>query len=278
MTVLGAYPSIRCSRMGRLVIARLSAVILLVLGSLSLASCDAMRDMMGAPHRYIVAPDPAFLADDENAASVTDAAIAESAAVIQRRLAGVGIRVTRVTLQGRHRITIDTDGPVNRDDLAAVIAPNGRLEVRAIDQSVSTQDLLANRAPPGSEILPLSASLHQVLEMTAVRRLGGVSRGRVANAYVSRNEQSAEPVVKVELDQRGTEQMARFSEERVGEPAAFIVDDMVLSTAIIAEPITSGRIELVGNLTQQRAGQLAAILQGGELTIPFTIVAEAELD
>ena len=63
-----------------------------------------------------------------------------------------------------------------------------------------------------------------------------------------------------------------ITEENVGKPFAIVVDDDVLSVAVIREPILGGSGQISGNFTLQDAATIAMLLRSGTLPGRLSVV------
>lgn len=79
-------------------------------------------------------------------------------------------------------------------------------------------------------------------------------------------------VVNFQLDREGGELLREFTSDNIGEPLAFVVDNEVLTVAMIQSEIGDAAM-LAGNFTEEEARVLAAQLVSGGLPSPFEVVS-----
>jgi preprotein translocase subunit SecD len=73
-----------------------------------------------------------------------------------------------------------------------------------------------------------------------------------------------------DLTREGSERFARVTTELVGRQLAIVLDREVISAPTIEEPITGGSGQITGSFTEQRAKDLATVLNAGALPVSLT--------
>ena len=86
--------------------------------------------------------------------------------------------------------------------------------------------------------------------------------------------QQNEPVVSFRFDTAGGRKFGNVTREHVGELLAIVLDDKVISSPRIREPILGGSGVISGSFTVQTANELAVLLRAGALPAPLEIVEE----
>jgi len=67
---------------------------------------------------------------------------------------------------------------------------------------------------------------------------------------------------------------ANATKDNVGRPLAIILDNEILSSPVIREPILTGSGQISGGFTVEEANQLAVLLRAGALPAPMKIIEE----
>ena len=80
------------------------------------------------------------------------------------------------------------------------------------------------------------------------------------------------PAVDVTFNEEGARRFGEATREHVGQPVAVVLDDVVLTTPRIDEPILGGTVRIGGNFTLESARQLAAWLGSGALPVRLVVV------
>jgi preprotein translocase subunit SecD len=81
-------------------------------------------------------------------------------------------------------------------------------------------------------------------------------------------------VVSFRFDSVGARKFGDITKEHTGELLAIVLDDQVISSPRINEPILGGNGIISGNFTVQSASELAILLRAGALPAPLDIVEE----
>ncbi len=76
--------------------------------------------------------------------------------------------------------------------------------------------------------------------------------------------------VNFQLTGPGSDQFGKITTDLVGRQLAIILDRAVISAPTIQEPITGGNGQITGSFTQQRAKDLATVLNAGALPVNLT--------
>jgi preprotein translocase subunit SecD len=73
-----------------------------------------------------------------------------------------------------------------------------------------------------------------------------------------------------ELTDEGSDRFGQATTELVGRQLAIVLDREVMSAPVVDEPITGGRGVITGSFTQERAKDLATVLNAGALPVSLT--------
>jgi preprotein translocase subunit SecD len=76
------------------------------------------------------------------------------------------------------------------------------------------------------------------------------------------------------FDNIGAKKFANATKDNVGRPLAIILDNEILSSPVIREPILTGSGQISGGFTVEEANQLAILLRAGALPAPMKIIEE----
>lgn len=213
-----------------------------------------------------------------------DTPVAEAdAAVIQSRLQAFGLDGT-VTPSGPSRLALHLEGVRDADVVRHLLVPGelGFYEVLdwPADTSVpgATLEGATLRAPnaetvalvaplPDTRVLP-QCEEERGCEALLLRTPPGLTGRDLANASFEVADWG--PQVAVTFTRSGGERFGALSAALVNHRLAIVVDDEVLSTPLIREPITGGNAVISmgqpGTAGLEDAVALAGALQGGALT------------
>ena len=193
--------------------------------------------------------------------------------IIRKRIDEMGTREATIQRQGSNRILVQVPGVQDPTALKALLGQTAKLEFKLVDLTISSADLVQNRAPAGSEILPYPTN-PQGIPVIAVKRQVMVSGEELTDAQQAFNQQNNEPVVSIRFNSTGARKFARVTTDNVNKPFAIILDGVVLSAPNINEPITGGSAQISGSFTVASANQLAISLRSGKLPVKLNVVDE----
>lgn len=196
----------------------------------------------------------------------TENAMETATDVIRRRIDEVGTREPTIIRQGDNRIVVQVPGLDDPEALKELLGQTAKLEFKLVDENYTAGE---GRPPIGTELLPLENGGGEV----AVLRSGGISGETLTGAQQSFDENS-QPVVNISFNSEGGRKFARLTQQNVGKLFAIILDDEVISTPVINEPILGGSSQISGSFTVDSANQLAIALRSGALPVDLTVVEE----
>lgn len=81
--------------------------------------------------------------------------------------------------------------------------------------------------------------------------------------------------VSIRMTSKGATKWSTLSNQNVGKTVAICMDDMVVSSPVIREPMNTGTAIITGNYTVDEAKEFAALLNAGSLPAPCVIVDES---
>jgi len=189
--------------------------------------------------------------------------------VVRRRIDPGGTKEITVITEGNSRILVEVPGVENPEALKKLIGQTARLEFKLVDLSANPQDVQRGQAPPGSQVLPMADGSGFI----AVKRRVMVSGDQLTDAKQS-YDQDGRPDIDITFNTAGARRFARVTQENVNKPFAIILDDKVLSSPNINEPILGGRANIMGGFTVQSAHDLAVSLASGKLPVKLNFIEE----
>jgi preprotein translocase subunit SecD len=189
--------------------------------------------------------------------------------VVRRRIDPAGTKEITVITEGGNRILVEVPGVEDPEALKRLIGQTARLEFKLVDLSANQQDVQQGHAPPGSQVLPMADGSGFI----AVKRRVMVSGDQIVRAQQS-YDQDGKPDIEIGFNTAGARRFGRVTQENVGKPFAIILDDKVLSSPVINEPILGGNALINGNFTVQSANDLAISLASGKLPVKLNVIEE----
>ncbi len=155
--------------------------------------------------------------------------------VVERRVNQLGLTESVVQRRGTDRIAVELPG---YDDQDAAIAALGK-----------------------TALLTMSDEHGNVI----------ITGAELKEATLSRDNYGR-PAVAVTFRPDGATKFATFTRANVGRALVIRLDDDILSTAVIQEPITDGRGQISGRFSIDEAKELTALLRAGALPVPVRVV------
>jgi len=198
-----------------------------------------------------------------------DAAVRQSLEIVRRRIDEVGTREPTIQRQGENRILVQVPGEKDPDSIKRLLGQTAKLTFHLVDLDTPLQQAVAGSLPPGSMLLP---SDEDGQSQVVVRKRVEVSGESLIDAQPT--YQDNQPVVSFRFDTAGGRKFGNVTREHVGELLAIVLDDKVISSPRIREPILGGSGVISGSFTVQSANELAVLLRAGALPAPLEIVEE----
>ena len=198
-----------------------------------------------------------------------DSAVRQSLEIVRRRIDEVGTREPTIQRQGEDRILVQVPGEKDPESIKRLLGQTAKLTFHLVDLETPLQQALAGNLPPGSMLLP---STEEGQGQIVVRKRVEVSGESLVDAQPT--FQQNEPVVSFRFDTAGGRKFGNVTREHVGELLAIVLDDKVISSPRIREPILGGSGVISGSFTVQSANELAVLLRAGALPAPLEIVEE----
>ncbi len=207
---------------------------------------------------------------DTAATQLRNSAIQQSLEIVRRRIDEVGTREPTIQRQGAARILVQVPGEKNPEAIKRLLGQTAKLNFHMVDLDTSVAQALSGNLPAGSMLLP--AEEGEGAEQIVVRKRVEVSGENLVNAQPT--YQQNQPVVSFTFDNVGARKFGNVTRDHVNELLAIVLDDRVISSPRINEPILGGSGVISGNFTVESANELAILLRAGALPAPLTVVEE----
>jgi protein-export membrane protein SecD len=195
----------------------------------------------------------------------TNAALDNAVVIAGRRLDGMGVAATAVR-QGRDRIHVHAPALQETSALKELLTKPARL---GFHEAISAEEARQGRVPVGFKSYSAPPG-----EPLVLREIPVVRGNYLADAQTAFDQRTNEPIITFRFNNSGARAFARYTAENVGLPFAIVLDDVVLSSPVIREPILGGSGQVSGNFTVEAAKQLAVQLRAGALPAKLAVVEE----
>ncbi|GAB4526386.1 MAG: protein translocase subunit SecD [Parvularculaceae bacterium] len=191
-----------------------------------------------------------------------DSAVRQAVEVVRRRIDALGTREPAIQRQGSERIVVQVPGESDPERIKDLIGRTAKLSFHMVDSSVSIQDALAGRIPPGSELLP---SDNPAEPYVLIRSRADITGDMLTGASAGPAQDQVGFQVNFQMDTRGARRFADITRENVGRRFAIVLDGRVISAPVIQSPIPGGSGRITGNFDAASANDLAILLRAGAL-------------
>ncbi|MGH1481547.1 MAG: protein translocase subunit SecD [Geminicoccales bacterium] len=204
------------------------------------------------------------------AQSLQNNAVQQSLEIVRRRIDEVGTREPTIQRQGADRVLVQVPGEKNPDRIKDLLGQTAKLNFHLVDLETSTAQALSGNLPAGSVLMESvdDAGPSEVV----VRKRIEVSGENLVNAQPT--YQQNQPVVSFTFDAVGARKFGNVTRDHVNELLAVVLDDKVISSPRINEPILGGSGIISGNFTVESANDLAILLRAGALPAPLEVIEE----
>jgi preprotein translocase subunit SecD len=135
-----------------------------------------------------------------------------------------------------------------------------------VDVSMSAEEALKAGPPSGSEVLYEFKTKTPDLVLKEIV----IEGDDIIDA--SPGFERDQPIASFRFNAHGTRRFAEITAANIGRPFAIVVDDRVLSAAVIREPILGGSGQISGNFTLEDANIVAMLLRSGTLPGRLSVV------
>ena len=190
-----------------------------------------------------------------------DHAVEQSLEVIRQRVDQVGVSEPTIQRVGANRILVQLPGAQDPTRLRQLLGSTAKMSFH----------MLADDGTARAGVSMLKDDEGRTYPVLDRVELSG---DRLADARVSFEPNTNEPVVTFRFDSAGSNRFAEITRENVGRPFAIVLDDKVLSAPVIREPITGGSGQISGNFSAESASTLSAMLRAGALPAKLTVIEE----
>ncbi|MBW8880327.1 MAG: protein translocase subunit SecD [Asticcacaulis sp.] len=197
---------------------------------------------------------------DEGIRSSSVQAVDNSIEIIRKRIDPKGVKEVSIQKQGIDRIAVEAPGESDPEQLKRLIGQTAKLTFQMVDESVSPEEIAANRIPPGTEILSMDKSGAPL----AVRKAILVSGTDLRKATVGRDQYNR-PAIDFTFNSSGAQKFGSATRANIGKRFAIILDGRVMSAPVIQGVISGGTGQITGDFQIEEASELVNVLNGGAL-------------
>ncbi len=209
--------------------------------------------------------------DEANYSYLLNKVIEQSIEIIRLRVDGSGIKEPVIQRQGNNHILLQVPGEDNPQNLKNALGQTAKLTFHLVDEASSIQEAFKGHLP-ANLMLVKDAGEHYLL----VKKKPALTGEHLTSAKVMFDKNSLAAVA-FSFDNYGSKIFAEITKKNSGRRLAIILDNKLLSSPVINEPILGGNGIISGNFTIESANELALLLESGALPAPLNIVEEKSI-
>jgi|MEHZ01.6.fsa_nt_MEHZ011639902.1_34 protein-export membrane protein SecD len=193
-------------------------------------------------------------------------AVDQSIEIVRRRIDELGTKEPTIQRQGRDRILIQVPGLDDPERLKALLGQTAKLSFHIVNMNASETNI-----PSGSQLMYNNddPKLSFVVKRRAI-----ISGENLIDSQPGFDSQTNQPIVNFRFDTAGAKSFGKVTTENVGKPFAIVLDNIVISSPVINEPILGGSGQISGSFTVEEANDLSILLRAGALPVPLIILEE----
>ncbi|MFL2883168.1 MAG: protein translocase subunit SecD [Pelagibacteraceae bacterium] len=192
--------------------------------------------------------------------TINNSALNQSIEIVRRRIDDVGTKEPTILQRGDKRILVELPGVKDPERIKELIGKTAQLHFRLVANESNEFGYDEIKSETG-ESLTISKKII-------------VSGDNLVDAQPRVDNQSNEPSVSFTLDRLGAQKFGKATTDYVGKRIAIVLDNKIISSPSVREPIPGGKGSISGNFTFQEATDLALLLRSGALPTPLNIVEE----
>ena len=191
-------------------------------------------------------------------------AINQSVEIVRKRVDQLGTKEPTIQQKGDSRILVELPGLSDPSTFKNILGKTAQLNFKFLKTSNSSGDNLGFE-----KIKNKSDGSFIEVEKKLI-----VSGENLTDAQPGFDRQTNQSIVSFKFDNAGAKKFANATKDNVGRPLAIILDNEILSSPVIREPILTGSGQISGGFTVEEANQLAVLLRAGALPAPMKIIEE----
>jgi len=225
------------------------------------------------------------VADDGVASlTVTDAgreqiranAMELSVEILRKRIDPEGTKEVTIQPQGERRIIVQVPGEKDPARIIKLGSTAAKLTFHMVDDTVTLDDLNANRVPPGTRVLKEKRGRGPSAQEIpiAVKERAIITGDMLEKALGTFDQQTQLPIISFKFNAQGARRFADVTKNNVGRRFAAVLDEKVVTAPVIRSPILGGSGIIEGDFTIEEANETAVLLNSGALFVPLAAVEQ----
>lgn len=191
--------------------------------------------------------------------------------IVRRRVDPDGVKEISIQPQGDNRIVLEAPGEDDPQALKGILSQAGRMTFNLVDSSqTALQAALNGRVRPGYKLVRDVQGSPYLINLSPI-----VTGSDIATANPGFDSRDNSRTVDFRLSGSGAKRFGDATVQNIDQVFAIVLDDLVMSAPVIREPIYGGNVQISGGgFTEERARELAAIIEAGELPAKLEFIQE----
>ncbi|MEK7611089.1 MAG: protein translocase subunit SecD [Patescibacteria group bacterium] len=180
--------------------------------------------------------------------------------VIERRVNFYGVSEANIQTSragNDYRLIVELPGVTDVSQALSVIGQTAQLDFRELSISANEATSAAFRADDFS--------------------ITGLTGADLTRAYASFDQSNGAPEVSLEFSPEGGRKFEEITKRNVGKPLAIFLDNVVLSSPRVDEPISGGKAVIRGQFTLDEVKALSIQLNAGALPVPVKVLEQRSI-
>lgn len=219
-------------------------------------------DLQGGTHLVLEAD-----MSNLNPADIPDA-LSSSKEIISRRVDLYGVSEPSIqtsTHNDSYRIIVELPGIQDVSTAINLIGQTAQLDFRE-DAAEDSNEV--NYASP--------SAFARIFDFTSTN-LTGKDLKKASVQFGQGSGAANQPVVALEFSEEGKQSFADITTRNLNKPVAIFLDNRLVTSPLVNEPILDGRAVISGNFTPEAASELSIMLNAGALPVPIKVVEQKNI-
>lgn len=197
-------------------------------------------------------------------------AVVDSIEAIRERIDGLGTTEPIIQRQGVDRLLVQVPGDPDSERLKNVINAEGQLSFHLVDSTLSPVDVMASPLV-NRRVLPNTDQGYDMVIIDPPEVTGDM----ITDASSSLNpDGNGTFQVNISFDKKGQRRFFETTKNRRGQLFAIVLDDEIISSPQINDPINAPSMRIIGSFEAQEAADLALLIRSGALPAPLQVVEQ----
>ncbi len=199
-----------------------------------------------------------------------------SVEILRKRIDPEGTKEVTIQPQGERRIIVQVPGEKDPERIIKLGSTAAKLTFHMVDDTVTQDDLNANRVPPGTRVLKERRGRGQSAQEfpIAIKERAIITGDMLEKAMGTFDQQTQLPIITFEFNAQGARRFADVTKNNVGRRFAAVLDERVVTAPRILSPILGGTGQIEGDFTIEEANETAVLLNSGALFVPLAAVEQ----